>query len=492
MKLSFQWKPARFLAVSLFCLSLLCIVACEKVQDSIHDNIEHGLLPGKLTPGENITYHVEDRMKYYDVPAVSIAVIDNMKIRWAGTYGVRSLTDTTQIDSETLFQAASVSKPIAAVGALHLVKNGHLSLDKDINTFLSSWNLPRENYQGPITLRQLLSHSAGTGVGGFVGYDQDTSLPTLIQMLEGESPANSPAVRLVDTPGTHFRYSGGGYLIVQQMMEDVMDMPFQQIMHDQVFSQLEMDRSYYAPLNKTQKSNAAQGHLSGQVFPNYGPIHTESAAGGLWTTPTDLSKLLIELMEAYQGESEVILSSRLMNELMKKRFWNFGLGFRIMGEGENIRFSHGGATIGWHSHVMAFPEKGEGVVVMTNGEHGWLLWTEIERAVSAALDWPIIKPKIIDKLKMDDSTFNRYTGMYNLNGAKLNMQHSEDILKLNLGNLTLNLIPTAKDTFEIREIEGQAIFEFDTLGKVKEFDLWVGEPDWSPYRRWTLRKIEEN
>jgi CubicO group peptidase (beta-lactamase class C family) len=387
-----------------------------------------------------------------------------------------------------LFQAASVSKPVAAVGAMTLAHKSELNIDADINQISKDWQLPYDNYMEGVTIRQILSHSAGLSVGGFTGYFSENNLPSLNQIIEGESPANSPAVRIIEPSGTRFMYSGGGYQVMQKILEDVIGKEFPKIMYENVFQPLNMKNSYYAPLDSIRKENAAYGHTDVDYIPNHAPIHVESAAGGLWTTPTDLGLLLIELMKAYNNQNSKILDSLTLSSMMQPNFWNFGLGFKVMGEGKDFRFSHGGATIGWHSHFMAFPKRAQAVVIMTNGTNGWVLWSEIVRSVADVLNWPNEKPKIIKPIELPMNQIKEYTGTYEMNGLEVKIKSDSALLIFEGGGLTWNLIPSKIDTLEIVDMVGQVFFKRDDSDRVNGLHLWFEEPDWSPYRAWDFIK----
>jgi CubicO group peptidase (beta-lactamase class C family) len=174
-------------------------------------------------------FDIEAVMAEHYIPGASVAVIDDGEIAWAESYGVLEVGKAAPVSAETRFQAASISKPLTALAVLGLVQEGRLALDEDIRGYQSSWRLPEnDGWQPRVTLRQLLSHSGGTTVTGFLGYPAGARVPTLRQVLDGEKPANSAPI-LVDTvPGLHFRYSGGGYTILQQLIEDVTGKPFWQ------------------------------------------------------------------------------------------------------------------------------------------------------------------------------------------------------------------------------------------------------------------------
>jgi CubicO group peptidase (beta-lactamase class C family) len=473
----------------LFLAFCLMTSACKNgaAPNDYQGEIINGLRPPVYLNNHEVTYGLRERMEHWNVPAVSLAVVDGMERVYIDALGVKKIGDTAKVDVNTLFQAASVSKPITAVGVMTLAQKGILDIDVDVNTLLKSWQLPYEDPDQVVTVREILSHSAGLGVGGFEGYPTEHSLPSLEQILEGIPPANSPAVRVLAKPGTRFMYSGGGYQVLQKIMEDVTGRPFEQVMYEHVFEPLHMKHSYYAPLDPAQKENAAYGHLVNSHIPDYGPIHMESAAGGLWTTPGDLSLLLIEMMKAYNNQPSTILDSTTLNTMMKTHFWDFGLGVKVMGEGKAFRFSHGGATKGWHSHFMAFPERGQAVVVMTNGTNGWVLWPEVERSVANLLDWPTLQPKSIAPVQIIQDQVDAYKGTYEMNGLEVRIKADSSLLRFEGAGLKWDLAPIKTDTLEILDMEGQVYFKREE-GEVKGLHLWFGEPDWSPYRAWDFTK----
>jgi CubicO group peptidase (beta-lactamase class C family) len=463
----------------------------QKNQDSFDERIENGLRPALIYDGNNPTYNISERMQKWGVPAVSIAVIDSMKIIWVGAYGVKNIYDSTPVTTSTLFQSASVSKPVAAVGAASLAYQGLLPLDKDINSLMEKWKIDYSHFKGKVTVRKILSHTAGLGVGGFTGYWPGDSLPGLKEIINGLPPANSPAVKLIEEPDTRFIYSGGGYQVMQMLMEDFTAKTFPEIMSENIFDPLNMDNSFYAPLNEKQKQYAASGHMIGEVIPGYAPVHVESAAGGLWTTPGDLALLLIELMKAYNNESKMIFDSITARSVFTPKFWDYGLGFKVMGEGKNFRFSHGGATTGWHSHIMAFPERGQGVVVMTNGTNGWVLWPEIERAVAHELDWPVPVPRRTETIGVSTEKLDEYAGQYVMGNFLVDISTDSTQLSFSGAGLDWSIVPAKADTFEIVDMEGQVFFRRNKNNDIGEFHLWFGEPDWSPYREWDFVKAEK-
>jgi CubicO group peptidase (beta-lactamase class C family) len=325
------------------------------------------------------------RMGALHVPGVSVAVIDGYRIVWARGFGAG-------ISPETRFQAASISKPVAAMAALKLVELGKLSLDEDVNAKLKSWKVPENEFaqREKVTLRRLLSHSAGLTVHGFAGYDVSDNLPTLVQVLDGLPPANSAAVRVDIKPGTESRYSGGGLTIMQLLMMDVTGTQFPQLMETTVLSKVGMLHStYQQPLPETWKPSAAIGHdQQGKEIHGGWHIYPEMAAAGLWTTPSDLAQFAIELQLSKQGKANHVLSRETTNQMLTRQISDVGLGMMLTGKGESEQFDHGGSNEGFKCLLAATMNTGQGVVIMTNGDQGGRLSNEIRDAVAAEYHWP--------------------------------------------------------------------------------------------------------
>ncbi|HMB29148.1 MAG TPA: serine hydrolase domain-containing protein, partial [Blastocatellia bacterium] len=296
-------------------LSLVLVfsqVACG--QSSVQPRIEHvekGLLSSVLIKGDP-GRTIQERMKFYKVPGVSIAVINNYKVEWARGYGVKDIETNEPVTTETIFQAGSISKSVAAMTALKRVEQGKIALDQNINDKLTSWKLPDNEFTAKrkVTLANLLSHTGGLTVHGFPGYAVGEKIPELPQVLDGAAPANTAAVRVDMEPGTKFRYSGGGVTIAQLAIMDIEKKPYPQIAQETVLGPLGMtDSTYSQPLPAETRKKAASGHR-GDGKPVEGKIHVypEMAAAGLWTTPTDLAKFAIEVQLSLADKSNKVLS----------------------------------------------------------------------------------------------------------------------------------------------------------------------------------------
>jgi len=354
--------------------------------------VENGLLTANVVAGRPPAgMRLADRMRYYRVPGLSIAVIDGGRIAWARAYGTAG-PDGTPVDTGTLFQAASISKPVAAVAALRLVESGRLSLDEDVNARLVSWKVPGSPpaKEKPVTLRGILTHSAGLTVHGFRGYAPDESVPTLVQLLNGERPANSAPVRVDVVPGSQVRYSGGGFSVMQQLLVDVTGRPFPALMREAVLGPAGMGQSgYEQPLPAARAGRAAVGHRAdGRPVAGRWHSYPEMAAAGLWTTPSDLARFAIELQRAYAGDGGRVLSPAAARQMLSRQAPEYGLGVAFEGAADSARFSHGGANEGYRAYLVAFREGGRGAVVMTNSDAGGEVAMELLRAVAREYGWP--------------------------------------------------------------------------------------------------------
>jgi len=360
--------------------------------------VEAGLLPVTVRAGAaESRRRLEDRMRELGVPAVSVAVVSGGRIEWAKAWGAADREGELAADTATLFQAASISKPVAAIGVLRLVREGRLELDGDVNGWLKSWRLPANGFTAreKVTLRRLLSHSAGTTVHGFGGYAAGSPLPTVVQVLDGAGPANSAAVRVDTVPGAMWRYSGGGTTIVQLMMTDATGAEFTELMRTLVLEPVGMRRSTYAqPLPVSARPFAATGYRSdGRAVAGGYHTYPEQAAAGLWTTPSDLARLAIEVQRALRGES-ALLDREMAEEMLRPESGEYGIGFAVSGDGDARIFSHTGSNAGFRASFLAYARRGEAVVVMTNSDAGGGLAGEIARAVADVYGWPSPRPSV--------------------------------------------------------------------------------------------------
>jgi CubicO group peptidase (beta-lactamase class C family) len=356
-------------------------------------------------------------MEFYKVPGVSLAVINDYQVEWAHAEGVLEAGRTDAVTPRALFQAGSLSKPVAALAALRLVEQGVLDLDVDIDTFLTSWKIPPNNaWQPRVTLRQLLTHTSGLTVPLYPGYPRNDALPSLLQVLEGKKPARTPAVRVDLIPGTQYRYSSGGYLVLQQLLMDVTGQSFDDLMRELILDPLGMqDSTFEQPLSEGRWHLAATGHHNGgQQVQGRWFVYPEAAQGGFWTTATDLAQVVVELQRASAGRSSRILSTRMATEMLSPRVdGHVGLGIFLEGDATYPRFNHIGGNEGFSSRLTGLRDTGRGAVVMMNWHYGFLV-DEVFAAISKEYAWPGYLPEEPRRTTLEVDVLHRYVGTYQL------------------------------------------------------------------------------
>ncbi len=379
--------------------------------------VENGLLPAVLIKNDP-AWSLAERMKFYKVPGLSVAVIENFKVVWARAYGVKDLETKEPVTTKTLFQAGSISKSVNAMVVMKKVEEGKISLDENINDKLTTWKLPDNEFTAKkkVTLRNLLSHTAGTTVHGFPGYAVTEKVPSLADILNGTNGANTRPVRVDLEPGTRFRYSGGGTTISQLAIMDIEKKPYPEIARETVLAPLKMNNSTYSqPLPEDWRKKAATGYrgdgseVSGKIH-----VYPEMAAAGLWTTPTDLAKFGIEMQLSIAGRSNKVLKKETA-ELMTTSFMeDVGLGFFLEKHGKATYFGHGGADEGFRAELLVNRDKGYGVAVMVNSDNGQIL-REVMRAVAQEYGWAEFLPTPYEIVSLDASKLEAAAGRFQVN-----------------------------------------------------------------------------
>jgi CubicO group peptidase (beta-lactamase class C family) len=381
-------------------VGVLCLVASCVVFAQAQSAAPAPAQAPVLAAGPIAAADIDALRKQFNVPGVSVAVIKDFKIEWARGYGVMDAATNAPVTTDTLFQAASISKTIAAMASMKAVQNGRFALDQDVNTILKSWKLPGGEYtkERPVTPRSLMSHTSGTGDGfGFPGYSPDAPLPTLPQILDGQAPSNLRPVRLERPPLTGFKYSGGAVMIQQLALMDAVGRPFADIARDWVLTPIGMTNSTYEqPLPSARQKQAALAHSrTGGRMDAPWHVYPEQAAAGLWTTPTDLAKFLIEAQETLAGRSNRVLSRASMLEMVTPvGVGPFAVGFQIGKQGEGWYFMHGGSNWGYQCNMIAHRLKGYGLVIMTNSDSGGALMQELGRRIQQAYKWDVFDQPI--------------------------------------------------------------------------------------------------
>ncbi len=434
--------------------------------------ILEGLEPNVTVVGEP-GWSLEERMAHYNVKAVSLAVIEDYEIVWAEAFGLADAEEGIPATTETLFQAGSISKPVAAAAVLAAAQKGELDLDAPINSILTSWTLPENEFtaESDVTPRHLLSHTAGTTVHGFPGYAIDSDVPTTVQVLEGTPPTNTPPVLVDFVPGSRHRYSGGGSTLMQLAMADLVGLPYPELMEKRVLGPIGMTNSTYEqPLPPGKLTQAAVGYKA-NGSPVWGKRHTypEMAAAGLWTTATDLARFLLDMQRALRGDEGTLLRQETVEEMITPVLGSSGLGFFQVDWGGGPYFSHGGADEGFQAFFVASPEGGRGLAMMANSDNFMGLALEIRHAVTRAFDWPGVPTEPIVASEVTAEELDALAGRYLVRDDRVIEMTRQGERLMSRGLLRDNYtwwIPTAEGTFITQNDGAEFRFERDEAGAV--------------------------
>jgi CubicO group peptidase (beta-lactamase class C family) len=476
-------------------LSLLMLVLPAAPQGQSRTAAERiaaieGAQPSATTELGKLT--IDELMKRFNVPGASIAVIHNFEIHWAKGYGIADVEIGAPVDTNTLFQAASISKPVAAMASLKAVQDGLFTLDDDINDILKSWKLDGGEFtkDRPVTPRTLLSHTSGLGDGfGFPGYDPKLPLPTVVQILGGHELSNVGPLFMERAPMSLTEYSGGGVTLMQQAVSDARQRPFADIMRDDVLGPIGMERStFQQPLSPERDRNAARAHSrEGNARRAKWHVYPELAAAGLWTTPSDLARFAIEVQKSAVGKSNRVLSRATVQEMLSPvGVGDFAVGFNVAKMGQGWYFQHGGSNWGFQATLLAHKVKGYGLAIMTNADSGGALIAELSRRIQAAYEWDSLAqpaprgyrppPPPQPEVAVAEAVLRTYVGDYQLN-ADLTLAITFEAGRLHVqptGQARLPLVAESENTFVVRDANARLSFTKDASGAVTTLILDQG------------------
>ena len=375
--------------------------------------VEHGLLPLVSTTGPSgRRATLSERMSYYNVPGVSIAVVREDRIVWAKGFGVLREGNPAPVTPHALFEAASVSKPITDVVAMLLTQKGALDLDTPVDHYLRQWRLPPTPFSERPTPRLIMEHRAGFNVDSVPGYAEGGPVPTMLQSLSGLAPAKTPPVKVTTLPGADFSYSAGGLTVLAQALEEISHEPLEQLAQRLLFGPLGMsDSTLLQPPPPQLRSRVASGHYWNGRPLEHPLVYPEKSAAGLRTTPTDLAKVMIEIDRALAGHGALLTEHNARSMLTPRGGNPVGLGFFVKGEGASRRISHDGWNYGFTCRMVGYPARHEGAVVMTNGDTG-LLMVEILDAIGEAYGWPGSPRPRKEAIMSDSGAVQPYVGRY--------------------------------------------------------------------------------
>jgi len=470
--------------------ALLCAAACgahaqETIPEKDIARIENGLVPRILVEGEKVqTYNLHERMQRFNVPGISVAVFKNGKVIWAKGYGYADVERHLPVDAHTQFQSASISKSVTAFAVLKLAQVRHLDLDRNVNDYLISWKVPDNDFtrNEKVTIRRLLSHTAGLNVGGFPGYEKTAKIPDTVGVLEGAG--NSPKVEVVAVPGSKHSYSGGGYVVLQKLVEDLTGKPFVRYMQDELLTPLKMSESSYDPYPSKNMSLAYQAN--GKVYPGGWHVYPELAPAGLWTTPSDLAKFCFAVRDASEGTPGAYLSQDLAKQMLTPSMKpeggdGYGLGLEFRGKDLNASFGHGGSNAGFKSEMFYFFRRDLGVVLMTNSDSGRIVRNELTRSISNLYQLDLFPAKTVKRQPMSRAELDAYAGRYQFDKEKdyyltATIEANGDLTLRDLvDGKTNTFVAVAPDKFVDRYSGEEAEFKRDKPGGAIVSMLYDGE-----------------
>jgi CubicO group peptidase (beta-lactamase class C family) len=462
-------RKINFLLLLLQCLS--AATAQQPYSKAANEQIarvETNLSGGMVIDGK--MYTLSERMKHYNVSGLSVAVIDNYQIVWAKGYGYADKKEERKITANTLFEPGSISKSLNAVAILQLAQQGKLDLYQDINQYLVNWKFPYDtvSHGKKITTAQLLSHTAGLGVHGFPGYQRDSAIAAITDILDGRAPSNTEAVRSVTEPGKESRYSGGGILITQQMLTDLTKERYEQYIYEHVLRPLGMtNSSYNQPPAVSQRKNLATGYKSnGNEVPGKYFVYPEKAAAGLWTTPTDICKYILEIQQAYQGKSSKVLNQEMVKLHVTPYKNDVAMGTFIQNRNGEKYFDHTASNEGFSGLFIGGLTNGKGVAIFVNSDDASIAF-ELVNTIALVYNWAgFKKPEQITTVPVNDTITSKYIGEYILDGYYTEIKKEKDGLYIWTDGINSKMHFTSSTDFRNIELGGTKTFTFDNAGTV--------------------------
>jgi CubicO group peptidase (beta-lactamase class C family) len=435
--------------------------------------VENNLM-GWVQTRDTLKWSLESRMKQYGIPGLSMAVINNYQIEWAKAYGMADKSENRPVTTATLFQAASISKSLNSLGVLLLVQDHTISIDSDINAYLTSWKFPYDSKcnNKKITIANLLSHTAGLSVHGFPGYSVTEELPSIVDILDGKKPANNQPVRTVFEPGLRFQYSGGGIEILQAILADVTREPYDMYMKDHVLDPLDMKSSFFTQPPPADKRNilATAYRSDGKELEGKYHVYPEQAAAGLWTNPTDLCKYILDTQQSLHGKKGKVLTPEITTlRLTPYDGVESGFGVFVRKYGDSKYFSHSGGNEGFRCVYFGSMDEGKGVVIMVNSDNGNII-NEVMNSVATVYNWKnFYQPVIKELILLEDSVKNMYTGRYDFSGTPVIITVENGLMMLDYMNMKTRMYFTSNNEFFMTELQGNNRFITNSAGKVTGF-----------------------
>jgi len=467
--------------MKIICLLILLFLGNQSFSQKIAESTKIGQVENSLIPYMPIKdfagWNLEDRMRFYKVPGVSIAVIEDYNIDWAKGYGLADTLKNIPVTTETMFSAGSISKLLLAVAALKMVESGQIELDEPINNYLSSWKISDNEFTKkiPVTLRMLLSHSAGTSQTSYFGFTPNQPLPNVVEILSGAKISETREVVVSSEPNNGFQYSGGGSMIAQLALMDVSNQNFSSLTQQLLFDKLEMKNSTFEqPIPNRFSQQSSWAYSSASWFKGMPYVYPQQAAAGLYTTPTDLANFFIDIQKSYIGKGEILSQSMVKQMLTPQKDVSqgaykeqIGIGPFLMQRSDNtdpngVYFEFTGVNAGFLAYGIGSITNGNGVIVMLNsGDNVNGLGMEIRRAVAKTYNWTNYLPDEVVPLVLPEIELDKFVGRYRMSTNEvlyLRKEKSYLIENINDGN-DIYCFPIAKDSIVFSDYNIKAFFK---------------------------------
>ncbi len=409
---------------------------------------------------------IPEMMKQDNIPGMSIAFVDNGEITWTKCYGYADLEDSIPVTSQTVFTGASLSKPVTAIAALSLVEKGVLSLDEDVNLQLKEWNIPETSLteNEKVTLHRLIGHNAGIKNDLWSSYLPEETVPTLNQMLAGEKPSIDPQTSVIYEPGSRTEYSNPGYSIIQKLLMDVSNEEFDQLIDQLIFEPSGMNStSFKQPIPNDLMQRKAIGYTE-EMAPYPYRLFPYQAAGGIWTTSSDLAKFMITLLNDYHAGTNQYISKEMAQTIFNNAVSRYV--FSLWNWGDDIVFSHYGSNQGFNCFMYGSIDKRQGIIVMTNSDNAFGFFDYIQRAVNDEYQWEYVRPEILNPMTTELSWLDPFLGSYIWGESQVIFAIKNDTLIMKTGELTYVLTQTATRVFVQSEISVKIVFPENENGQI--------------------------
>lgn len=383
---------------------------------------------------------ISDKMSEYAIPAMSLAVMQEGQIEWSETYQHAEVAGNQRLDCTSLFQAASLSKPVTCMAAVRMHAAGEIDLDKNIKDYLKSFQLPqgKQTVANPVTFRNIFSHTSGINAGGYQGYNRDLDMPSDPGVLMGNEGANSPAIEVVWEPNETLAYSGGGYTLAELALQDIYGAAFSEIMKKWILEPANMENSEFTqPFPASDSNRVAKGHThSGEVLEGGWRNHPEQAAAGLWSNATDLAKFMAEIYYAYQGKPSIFSQSDVESMIRDERDGHV-YGFIVNRTEDDLAITHYGGNAGYRTAMTISLTTGNGLVYLINSDNGGNLGNELLLSAAQVYSWNHFQQTQAHRKEMDTQKLKALVGAYKWNDQidlNIGYDEKEKILVLSFPN----------------------------------------------------------